>query len=120
MTRRRAVPARLVSLVLAAAGCGGDDDEGGGNGGGGGGGGATETQQAGSPQETFASTCGGCHTLAAAETEGQVGPNLDDLKPDQNTVREAIRQGPGVMPENLLDGEQADAVAQYVADNAGG
>jgi cytochrome c553 len=118
-TLQRLLPALLASLVLAAAGCGGDD-EGGGDGGGGGGGGGSTEQQAGGPAETFSSTCGNCHTLQAAGTEGQVGPNLDDLKPDEGTVREAIRQGPGVMPENLLEGAEADAVAKYVADNAGG
>ena len=121
--------ALLAALVLALAGCGGDD---GGNGGGGGGGAATTegggastaggatTEQAGDPKETFATTCGGCHTLKAAGTDGQVGPNLDDLKPDAATVRAAIKNGPSVMPENLLQGAEADQVAQYVADNAGG
>jgi cytochrome c551/c552 len=30
--------------------------------------------------------CGSCHTLAAADTSGQVGPNLDQLKPSYATV----------------------------------
>ena len=122
MTLTRLIPALLASLVLAAAGCGGDDDGGGGGGDGGGAEtAAPETQQeAGGAAETFATTCGGCHTLAAAETSGQVGPNLDELKPDADTVKSAIEQGPGVMPENLLQGAEADEVAQYVAENAGG
>ena len=106
----------LSSLVLAASGCGGDD-EGDGGSGGGGGGGAKPTSGAG---ETFATTCGGCHTLKAAGTNGQVGPNLDQLKPDAAEVKDAIKRGPSVMPENLLKGAQADEVAQYVAENAGG
>ena len=109
--------ALLVALVLGAAGCGGDD---GGSEGSGGGGGGGQTEQAAAPQEAFSATCGGCHTLEAAGTEGQVGPNLDDLKPDAAAVKKAIAEGPSVMPENLLQGEQADAVAKYVADNAGG
>ena len=114
MTLHRLALALLASLALAAAGCGGDD-----GGGSGGGGGGESTAQSG-PAETFSSTCGGCHTLAAADAEGQVGPNLDELKPSADEVTQAIEQGPGVMPENLLKGAEADEVAQYVADNAGG
>ena len=116
MTSRRLALSLLASLALAAAGCGGDDEGGGGPDGGGGG----ESSAQSGPAETFASTCGGCHTLEAADTEGQVGPNLDELKPSADEVKQAIEQGPGVMPENLLKGAEADEVAQYVADNAGG
>ena len=116
MTLHRLAPALLACLVLAAAGCGGDDDE---NGGGGGGGGGGTTEQAGGPRDTFATTCGGCHVLEAAGTNGQVGPDLDQLKPDQAQVKQAIESGPSVMPANLLRGAEADAVAKYVADNAG-
>jgi mono/diheme cytochrome c family protein len=118
MTPPRLLPALLASLCLALAACGGGGDDGGGASGGGGDEGGGATQSAGA-QETFSTTCGGCHTLSAAGTEGQVGPNLDELAPDAETVRTAIAQGPGVMPENLLEGAQADEVAQYVAENAG-
>jgi mono/diheme cytochrome c family protein len=83
----------------------------------------TETQAAQPPigpgRDLFASTCGACHTLAAAGTTGTVGPNLDDLKPDQETVRAAIQNGPGAMPANLLTGAQAQQVAAFVAASAG-
>lgn len=102
--------AGLLALVLAAAGCGGDDGGGGGDGGG---------SQASGPAKLVADSCGGCHTLAAAGMEGQVGPNLDDLKPDAATVKEAIAKGPSVMPENIVTGADADTVANYVAENAG-
>jgi hypothetical protein len=114
MTLQRLTLTVLTSLALAAAGCGGDD---GGSGGGGGGG---SSEQASGPQQTFSTTCGGCHVLKAADTSGQVGPNLDELKPSAGEVKEAIERGPSVMPENLLKGAEADEVAQYVADNAGG
>ncbi len=71
-------------------------------------------------QESFVTTCGGCHTLADAGTNGQVGPNLDELRPDVDTVLTAIELGPGQMPENLLQGEEARQVAEYVAANTGG
>jgi mono/diheme cytochrome c family protein len=102
--------AALLALVLAAAGCGGDDSGGGDSGAG---------KPAAGPGKLFADTCGGCHTLKAAKTEGQVGPNLDELGPDVATVKKAVETGPSVMPENLLDDGDLDQVAQYVADNAG-
>src|SRR3954451_2665072 len=116
MLRRRSIVVGLVSVALAAsAGCGGDD---GGNGGGGGGGQAPTTQ-ARTGKEIFQSTCAGCHTLADAETNGQVGPNLDKLKPDHDRVLTALRTGPSAMPENLVVGKEAEAVATYVSSVAG-
>jgi mono/diheme cytochrome c family protein len=83
----------------------------------------TQTQAAQQPvgagKDLFASTCGGCHTLAAAGTTGTVGPNLDDLQPDQATVQAAIQEGPASMPANLLTGAQAQQVAAFVAASAG-
>jgi mono/diheme cytochrome c family protein len=85
---------------------------------------AAETQAAQPPagpgKELFASTCGGCHTLSGAQTTGTLGPNLDDLKPNQATVQAAIQTGPGAMPANLLTGAQAQQVAAFVAASAGG
>jgi len=83
----------------------------------------SETQAAQPPatagKELFASTCGACHTLGAAGTTGTVGPNLDEVMPDQATVIAAIQSGPGVMPDNLLTGAQAQQVAAFVAASAG-
>ncbi len=58
--------------------------------------------------------------MADAGTNGQVGPNLDELRPDVDTVLTAIEVGPGQMPENLLQGEEARQVAEYVVANTGG
>jgi hypothetical protein len=68
---------------------------------------------------TFTSTCGGCHTLADAGTHGNVGPNLDQLKPDDATVAHQIANGGGGMPAGLLKGAQLTAVAKYVSSVAG-
>jgi mono/diheme cytochrome c family protein len=130
MTRSRRPATLLAALALAfAAGCGGDDEPGEPADTGVTGGGSAQTQQqdtqteaaggGGAARSTFANTCGGCHTLKAAGTNGQVGPNLDELKPDEQRVRNAIRTGPGPMPENLLQGADADAVAKFVSENAG-
>ena len=64
--------------------------------------------------------CAACHTLKNAEVEGEVGPNLDELKPDQQRVRNAVKNGDGAMPpygESLSDAEIA-AVARYVTEAA--
>jgi mono/diheme cytochrome c family protein len=68
---------------------------------------------------TFSSTCGGCHTLADAGTHGNVGPNLDQLKPDEATVAHQIQHGGGAMPAGLLSGDKLTQVAQYVSSVAG-
>ena len=43
----------------------------------------------------FLSTCGACHTLKAAGTQGQIGPNLDKVKPllTQALLIKAITNG---------------------------
>lgn len=56
-----------------------------------------KTVQAGSQVFTQAG-CGTCHTLAAAGARGQIGPNLDELQPDVNTVVGQARRGGGGMP----------------------
>ena len=70
----------------------------------------------------FASTgCGGCHTLKDAGSTGNVGPNLDDLKPSEDTVRTQVINGGGPMPayKGQLSDEQIDDVAAYVSSAAG-
>ena len=64
--------------------------------------------------------CEVCHTLAAAGSEGQVGPVLDDLKPDAARVRRVLQGGMGVMPSyaGKLDAADMDALAQFVARSA--
>ena len=62
----------------------------------------------------FIRACGRCHTLADADTAGGAGPELDS--PWQaSRVLETIADGPGSMPEGLLAGKAAEAVAAYVA-----
>ena len=86
---------------------------------------STGTTTGGSPsyppaaKAKFTSTCGGCHTLADAGTKGAVGPNLDQLKPDEARVEHQIANGGAVMPPKLLTGQDAKDVAAYVAAVAG-
>src|SRR3954454_3586446 len=79
--------------------------------------------------ELFQINCGACHTLEAAGTDGKIGPNLDQLlgtgpktsqavEGNYGRVLTAVTKGiQGRMPKGLLEGEQAQAVAHFVADN---
>lgn len=88
-------------------------------------------------QELFKINCGNCHTLYAAGTDGNYGPNLDELlsttgeaatgdaiKGVEDRVANAIENGvdgnePGRMPGGILNDEQAKEVAEFVAATAG-
>ena len=72
----------------------------------------------------FGQRCANCHTLAAAEAAGKVGPNLDVLKPpeelDLRRDRQKGRQrGGGTMPAGIYAGAEAEAVAAFVGATAG-
>jgi mono/diheme cytochrome c family protein len=66
--------------------------------------------------------CGACHTLAAAGASGTVGPNLDDLAPDFDTVVEQVTTGGGVMPAfgDDLSPEEIEMVAAFVVQATSG
>ena len=68
------------------------------------------------------SGCGGCHTLAAANSTGTVGPNLDELKPDYRAVTAQVTNGGAGMPafKSTLSTQQIADVAAYVVDSTGG
>jgi mono/diheme cytochrome c family protein len=116
----------LVALALAGAACGGSDEGGGtstpapADTSGGGGGGDTAAGK-----DIFTSTadppCAGCHTLSDAGATGTVGPNLDELQPDEATVREQVTNGGGAMPAygDQLSEQQISDVAAYVSSVAG-
>jgi cbb3-type cytochrome c oxidase subunit III len=105
-----------LAAALLAAGCGtggiskaGDTDRG---------------------KKLFLEKCSGCHTLAAAGSHGIQGPNLDDAfayarrqgfkqVTIEQVVRDQIELAVPPMPQNLVTGKDADAVAAYVAMVAG-
>ena len=94
-----------------------------------------------SGQSLFQTNCGTCHTLYAAGTDGNYGPNLDELlapngSPEGDTAAETIKQTegrvlgaiengvdgsttPGRMPGGILNSEQAKEVSEFVAATAG-
>ena len=64
------------------------------------------------------SGCASCHTLAAADASGSVGPDLDTLKPTMVTVERQVVNGGGVMPSfaGTLSKAQIVAVARFVSE----
>jgi mono/diheme cytochrome c family protein len=64
--------------------------------------------------------CSTCHILADTGSEGQIGPNLNEIRPDKIRVVNVVTNGIGVMPayEGQLSTEEIDAVAHYVAISA--
>jgi mono/diheme cytochrome c family protein len=85
----------------------------------------------------FETNCGTCHTLYAAGTDGNFGPDLDQLlaptgpstdpatiKATKTRVVNAVENGvdsstPGRMPAGILSGEQVQQVADFVSREAG-
>lgn len=65
--------------------------------------------------------CAVCHTLRDAQATGEIGPVLDEIKPDAERVAQAVRTGLGVMPsfrDKLSDADIA-VLARYVAQATG-
>ena len=65
--------------------------------------------------------CGTCHTLKKAESNGNVGPNLDKLKPTLDQIVYVVTNGIGVMQawDGILTAEEIEAVSIYVSTVAG-
>ena len=61
--------------------------------------------------------CAACHTLLDAGSDGNIGPNLNEVKPDIMRVIVAVTNGIGVMPayQGELSPEEIEAVAHYVS-----
>jgi len=97
--RKAAFPVLAATFLLA--GCGGGK-------------GGTNASGA----KVFASArCGGCHTLSAAKSNGQTGPNLDAAKPSYDAVVRQVSNGGGGMPafSGRLSTGQIRDVASFVA-----
>ena len=81
------------------------------------------TGDAAAGEAVFASAgCGACHTLEAAGSSGNVGPNLDEAKPSLELAIERVTAGRGAMPAfaDQLDEAQIQNVAAYVVQSAQG
>jgi mono/diheme cytochrome c family protein len=111
----------LVAVLLA--GCGGEisvpEDQ--------------QTNRRGA--ELFNERCSGCHSLEAANAYGSKppgdlqggertnGPNFNSRKENRDDVLYAIRNGGfsgAIMPANIVVGEDAEAVADFLSKYSGG
>jgi mono/diheme cytochrome c family protein len=81
----------------------------------------------------FEMHCEACHTLDVVGAEGSAvkandreykdGPNFNERKEDKEDVLYAIRNGgfsSGPMPQDIVVGEEARKVAEFVAEYSGG
>ena len=61
--------------------------------------------------------CAACHTLAEAGSNSQIGPNLNQIKPNMMRVMSVVKNGIGIMPplEDFLSSQEIEAVAHYVS-----
>jgi mono/diheme cytochrome c family protein len=80
----------------------------------------------------FRNHCSGCHSLSAAGAQGSAtsignrvktsGPDFNIRKENAEQVLYAIRNGGfsgAIMPENIVVGDEANAVAQFLAAYSG-
>lgn len=80
----------------------------------------------------FQLRCSGCHTLSAAGAQGSAeeangreykdGPNFDQRRESKEEVLYAIYNGgysSGPMPQDIVVGEEAEKVAEFVAKYSG-
>ena len=67
-----------------------------------------------------AGNCAACHTLSDAGSNANIGPNLNEIRPDIQRIILAVKNGIGVMPamEGILSDEEIEAVAHYVSISA--
>jgi mono/diheme cytochrome c family protein len=119
---RRAVIPLLAVAAFAAAGCGSQQialDKG-------------ESPNVENGAQLFLEHCSGCHSLDVVGAEGSAknprdaettdGPNFNDRREDVDGVLYAIRNGGfsgAIMPENILTGQDAQDVAEFLAKYAG-
>jgi mono/diheme cytochrome c family protein len=80
----------------------------------------------------FNDKCAGCHTLESAGAQGSAvkvrdrervdGPNFNTRPEEKEAILYAIRNGGysgAIMPENIVVGDEAEKVAEYLAKYAG-
>ena len=64
--------------------------------------------------------CASCHSLKDAKSIANIGPNLNDIRPEIGRVKIAVTNGVGTMPayQGVLNVEEIDAVSYYVSESA--
>jgi mono/diheme cytochrome c family protein len=124
MTRRTTksilLPLLALALALPLAACGEQKIE------------VAKTSPQYAGAQLFQQRCAGCHTLAAAATQGSAtnvrtrertdGPNFNTRRECIERVLYAIENGGfsgAIMPQNIVVGQDAQEVASFVAHYAG-
>jgi mono/diheme cytochrome c family protein len=119
-SRRNAIAIAISSALLSCAGCGSQGIE----------------LSGSSPYHhgavLFRDHCSGCHTLSVVGAQGSAtniknrvstnGPNFNIRKENVEQVLYAIRNGGfsgAIMPENIVLGEDAKALARFLAEYSG-
>ncbi len=124
MPRRVLTAAVLLATAVLAAACGGGEVE-------------LRAEDQGNAQiergaQIFYNRCAACHSLEAGASEGSSegptsreykdGPNFNQRKEEYEQVLYAIRNGgfsSGPMPQNIVVGRDAEAVARFVSKYSG-
>jgi mono/diheme cytochrome c family protein len=117
---RLLLPAALLVAAALTAGCGTKDIA------------LSESDPNYRGAELFVEHCSGCHTLTVAGTQGSAvnvrtrerkdGPNFNQRAESADDVLYAIENGgfsSGPMPQDILTGEDAQKVADFVAKYSG-
>jgi cytochrome c551 len=114
---KRKLLALLFGSALVLAACGGGGDEGAGDDGAvdEGTNDTTDTASA-DPDTTYQQKCSSCH---GGNLEGGVGPELAAIgsKYSQEEIENIIANGQGAMPPKIIEGEEASAVAEWLASH---
>lgn len=104
----------IMGAVLVLGACGGDDanneatpennngtENAAGN----------DTYDAANGEEVYVGNCASCH---GGDLEGASGPGL--VGHDSDDVLTAIEEGPGAMPHELVSGNDAEDVANWISE----
>jgi mono/diheme cytochrome c family protein len=118
--RRLVLPTLLVAAALGTSACGSNEIK------------IPEDDPDREMAELFYQRCSGCHTFEVVGAEGSAsnvgtreykdGPSFDQRPEDAEDVLFAIRNGgfsSGPMPQNIVVGEDAERLADFVAKYSG-
>lgn len=115
--RKKILSLMMGALVVTLAACGGGTSTNEGAGSSGTSGTSnTGTTTAVNAEQVYQANCASCH---AKDLSGGVGPNLQHIggQLDEAQILSVIENGRGAMPAGLIKGEEAKAVAAWLAEH---
>ena len=120
MASRRLLALPVIAAALALGACGSEGIE------------LAEDDPNYEGARLFDENCAGCHSLSVVGADGSAtdigsrekrdGPNFNERREDVEDVLYAIRNGgfsSQPMPQNIVTGEEAQKVAEFVAEYSG-